>query len=662
MEENEKKVTDAALSNQEAVQQNVELSEAEEVEEVHTSVTEEAPVIEVSPEAVEKVEEPLATEVSPVVESSEPTEKESNTEESKSDEAKKAIIDKLDLEKATKEELHQALKEISEEDEIRQIDRAIKEIKPAYDKIYKKEKSEALEAYNELEENEEGDFKYHGDEIDRQFFYLSENLRDRRKKFYATLEKEKDSNLKSKNDLLDQLRNIVDGEETTNSINGVKEIQSHWKKIGPVPGQHNSTLWANFNALLDRFYDNRSIYFELKELDRKKNNEAKVELCEKAEALDTVSELNEAIKMLNDLHEEYKHIGPVPKDDQEALWQRFKSASDAVYAKRKDFYDHLKVELNANMKKKKALGDQLDVFASFDSERINDWNKKTKELLALQQEWDKVGGVPREHAKSTNKHFWSNFKQFFSNKNKFFKRLEAERTINLNLKKDLVAKADALKNSEEWDKTANELKSLQSQWREVGPVPEKFRNEIYNQFRAACDHFFEKKRGGGDVGSDDYQDNLKKKGEICNMLDAYLNSDVIEMDQVNGLLDDYADVGYVPKEAIDKIHARFDEITDKLLAIEELSAQQKGDLELKIQINRLKNSPHGGQKIQRKENSIKREISTLESEISNWRTNMGFFAASKNATQLKLEMEGKIEKAENDLKLLKSQLKVLRQM
>jgi len=664
MEENEKKVTDETVSSQEAVQQNVE---SPEIEKSETIATEEVDKKEEPVQAEELKQESVEPEtpkqaVSNEVPKAETTVDSKPVEEAKKEEVKQLIMEKLDFEKATKEELFDALKEVASNDEIRQIDRAIKELKPVYEKLYQQEKSDALAAFKEQEGNEEGDFKFLGDEIDRQFFYLSENLRTKRKKYYASLEKEKDANFQLKNDLLDQLREIVDGEETTNSINKVKEIQSQWKKIGPVPGQHNGALWANFNALLDRFYDNRSIYFELKELDRKKNYEAKMELCEKAEALDTMSELNEAIKMLNDLHEEYKHIGPVPKDDQEALWQRFKGASDAVYAKRKDFYDHLKTELNANMEKKKALGDQLEVFASFDSDRINDWNKKTKELLALQQEWDKIGGVPREHAKKTNKHFWSNFKQFFSNKNKFFKRLESQRSVNLDKKKDLVAKAEALKDSEEWDKTANELKLLQNQWREIGPVPEKFRNELYSQFRAACDHFFERKRGGGDPSNEQYQENLKKKKEICNMLDAYLNSDVIEMDQVNGLLDDYADAGYVPKDAIDKIHTRFDKITDKLLAIEELSAEQKSELELKIQVNKLKNSPHGGQKIQRKENTIKRDISTLESEISNWRTNMGFFAASKNATQLKLEMEGKIEKAENELQLLKNQLKVLRQM
>ncbi|MEQ8240776.1 MAG: DUF349 domain-containing protein [Cyclobacteriaceae bacterium] len=656
MEENEKKVTEETMSPQEAVQQNVESPETEESEALVSEKAEESAKDPVQADEPAQVAATESTKVEDTVKESEPT------VEPTKQEVKQLLMEKLDFEKATKEELFDALKEVASNDEIRQIDRAIKELKPVYEKLYQQEKSDALAAFMEQEGNEEGDFKFLGDEIDRQFFYLSDNLRTKRKKYYASLEKEKDANLQLKNDLLDQLREIVDGEETTNSINKVKEFQSQWKKIGPVPGQHNGALWANFNALLDRFYDNRSIYFELKELDRKKNYEAKMELCEKAEALDTMTELNEAIKMLNDLHEEYKHIGPVPKEDQEALWQRFKGASDAVYAKRKDFYDQLKTELNANMEKKKALGEQLDAFATFDSDRINDWNKKTKELLALQQEWDKIGGVPREHAKKTNKQFWSNFKQFFSNKNKFFKRLESQRSVNLDKKKDLIAKAEALKDSEEWDKTANELKLLQNQWREIGPVPEKFRNELYSQFRAACDHFFERKRGGGDPSNEQYQENLKKKKEICNMLDAYLNSDVIEMDQVNGLLDDYADAGYVPKDAIDKIHSRFDKITDKLLAIEELSAEQRSALELKIEVNKLKNSPHGGQKIQRKENTIKRDISTLETEISNWRTNMGFFAASKNATQLKLEMERKIEKAENELQLLKNQLKVLRQM
>lgn len=565
----------------------------------------------------------------------------------------------LHLEGLDKAGLLKVLQEQANLENMRALDRVLREIKPLYDAFFQEERAAALQTFVG-EGNEESDFQFKGNSTDQTFFYLYNTLREKKQKYFSQLEKDKDLNLNRKNEILDKIRSLVDGEETTASIGKIKELQAEWKRIGPVPGQHAKSLWANYNALLDRFYDNRSIYFELKELDRKKNLEAKLELCEKAEALNSQENIKEAIFQLNDLHEEFKHIGPVPAEDQEPLWQRFKIASDAIYAKRKDFYDGLKSELQKNLEHKLALGVELKAFASFDSDRISDWNKKTKDILEIQKKWDAIGGLPREKAKEINKLFWSSFKQFFSNKNSFFKKLESEREGNMQLKKDLLAKAEELKNSDEWDKATNEFKQLQNKWREVGPVPERFRNEIYEKFKKACDHFFERKRnestGGGP--NKDYEANLRRKNDICSMLEAYLNSDVIELDQVYDLLGQYADVGFVPKAAIKEIHDRFDAITAKLLSLEGLSDQQRTELEIKVEVNKLKNSPHGSQKINRKESSIRKHISTLEAEINTWKTNVEFFANSKNGNQLRDDFNEKIAQATKEIEELKRQLEV----
>lgn len=223
------------------------------------------------------------------------------------------------------------------------------------------------------------------DELNERFEANYQLYRDRRKKHYRELEQQKDENLKTKIEILDRLRDLVDGEETITSLNVIKELQKEWKSVGPVPGSQSKTLWANYNALLDRYYDQRSILFELKELDRKKNLEAKTELCVKAEELAESEDVPYAIKHLNDLHEEYKHIGPVPKEEQEPLWQRFKAASDAIYEKRKDFVKNLKEIQTENLEKKEQIIEKLKPFLDFDSDRIKEWNSKTKEILAIQK-------------------------------------------------------------------------------------------------------------------------------------------------------------------------------------------------------------------------------------------------------------------------------------
>lgn len=611
----------------------------EAVQESPESKTEESPEGHSEPEPHEE-EQPIH----------EPHEEEQETHEPASE---------LHLEGLDKAGILKELQQFAQVEDMRALDKALKEIKPNYDALYQEEKNIALQAFVKSG-NEEADFQYKGDATDNSFFYLYNTLRDKKQKFFSQLEKDKDVNLHRKNEILDKIRHLVDGEETNASIGKIKELQAEWKRLGPVPGQFAKTLWANYNALLDRFYDNRSIYFELKELDRKKNLEAKLELCVKVETLNQLENIKDAIVQLNELHEEFKHIGPVPAEDQEPVWQRFKQASDSIYAKRKDFFEELKSELHKNMEQKLVLAEELKTFLDFNSDRISDWNKKTKDILEIQKKWDAIGGLPREKAKEINRMFWSSFKQFFANKNTFFKQLESEREGNMTIKKELLAKAEELKNSEDWEKASNELKQLQNKWREVGPVPERFRNEIYEKFKKACDHFFERKRteSTGSGQTKDFEANLRRKNDICSMLEAYLNSEVIELDQVYDLLNQYSDIGFVPKTAIKDIHDRFDSITQKLLSLEGLSDQQRFELEMKVEVNKLKNSPHGSQKINRKESSIRKRISTLESEINTWKTNVEFFADSKTGNKLRDDFKEKIELATKEIEELKKQLNV----
>ena len=571
--------------------------------------------------------------------------------------------EELDFEQFDKKQLVDFLISIKDDSDYRKIDRVLKEIRPKYDEYFETEKKEAWEKFKAESEEEvdENDFEYKGDELDQKFNDYYNLLRSRKNDFFSNLEKQKEENLKRKQEILDKIRELVDGEETNVSIDAIKELQREWKTVGPVPPGQNKTLWANYNALLDRFYDARSIYFELKELDRKKNLRAKLELCERAEALDKLENIKDAVIELNELHEEFKHIGPVPKEDQEPLWIRFKAASDNIYAKRKEFVEGLKKDLHQNLEKKSKLAEEVVSFTEFDSERINEWNAKTKEIIELQKKWESIGGLPRDKAKEVNKAFWGNFKKFFNNKNAFFKRLEAKRGENLKIKEELVEKAEALKDSQEWDKTAQELKKLQQEWKEIGPVPEKFRNEVYQRFKAACDHFFDQRRAQNNEQNKEFEENYKNKLEICDKLEEIANQETLDLDLIYDLVDEYAMLGFVPRNVIKKMHNRFDEVCNRLVKHDSLFDEDREELRMNIQVNKLKGSPHGGRKLQRKENAIRRKINALESDISTWKNNLEFFADSKTADALKDDFNEKIEKANEELEDLKRQLDILHQ-
>lgn len=566
----------------------------------------------------------------------------------------------VDYSNYSKKQLVEVLAALTKEDNINKIERVLKEVKPHYDELRNAEREKALEKFI-AEGGDEADFAYKPDELDVKFDADYGLLKERRSKHFASIEKQKDDNLAAKNQLLEQLRKLVDDEETTASLDELKKIQSDWKKIGQVPAGQVKTLWANYNALLDRFYDNRSIYFELKELDRKKNLEAKLELCERAEKLQEETNLKNAIKELNELHEEFRHIGPVPQEDQEALWQRFKAASDALYDRRREFIDKLKGELHENMIAKKALGDEVQTFLTFDSDRINEWNEKTKEILELQKKWEAIGGLPKDKAKAINKHFWGGFKGFFANKNAFFKKLEGQREENLKKKEALVQQAEELKDSQDWDKTAESLKKLQAEWRTIGPVPEKFRNSIFAQFKKACDHFFEQKRAKNKEANKEFEENLAKKKAICEAIEKLAEEKSSDVDKLEVLFDEYQGIGFVPRSAIKSIQNRFNEAVNKFLeGAEELGEEQKHNIKLTIKFSKLKNSPNANRKLHQKEGEIRKHISNLENDIVLWKNNLEFFANSKTADKLKEDFDIKIKKAKEELEELREQLHVIR--
>jgi hypothetical protein len=649
--DNEKGNVDSTSENQieESVSGPIEESSSEPLE-----ATTQEPKKEESKSAVSSEDKENQDEAS-----TEDTEEKSSDSNDQDEEHDQQHDEELpDYSEFNKEQLVEAIKEISKSDNFKKADLIINELKPVFDEIYEGEKKEALDRFIS-EGGDEADFDMKHDELNERFEANYQLYRDRRKKHYKELEHQKDDNLKTKIEILDRLRDLVDGEETITSLNVIKDLQKEWKSVGPVPGNQSKTLWANYNALLDRYYDQRSILFELKELDRKKNLEAKIELCVKAEELAQSEDVPYAIKHLNDLHEEYKHIGPVPKEEQEPLWQRFKAASDAIYEKRKEFVKSLKESQSENLEKKIEIIEKLAPYLEFDSDRIKEWNTKTKEILAIQKEWEATGQVPKENAKDINKNFWGSFKQFFANKHEFFKRLDGMREENLKKKQEFVDKAKELSESTEWNKTADQLKGLQRQWKEVGPVPEKFRESIYRDFKAACDKFFENKRAGSKDAQKEFEENLRAKEDIIAQINGLEPGD---LDQLEAYEQAYGKIGFVPKDAIQKVKEDFSNAVQNFIEKSEdvLTDEQKEKVKLMAQITKIMSGPNSDRKLNQKENSIRKKIGDLQNDIITWKNNMEFFASSKTADKFKKEFEEKIEDAEKEMSLLKKQLRIVR--
>ncbi len=565
-----------------------------------------------------------------------------------------------DLSQLSKEDLLKMLESMKLDENLSKASSMLKQIKYHYDHLLEVEKNEALNKFL-ANGGEETDFDYRRDNVSLKFDKQYDQLRHKLSEHFLNLEKDKEKNLMKKNELLDKLRTLISAEETQTSITSLKEIQEEWRKIGSVPAAHTQEIWANYNALVERFYNNRSIYFELKELDRKKNLEAKIEICEKAEGLaESGQTVNALIRELKVLHEEFRNIGPVPKEDQEVLWNRFKVASDKIYEKRGEYYKELRERQEQNLEVKIKLAEAIAGFAQFQTSRIEEWKQKTAELLELQEKWKQAGGVPQDKGKEISKKFWSACKSFFHNKEVFFKHLEVEKEENLKKKIALCERAEVLKDQTDFSGTATELKNLQKEWEAIGPVPIKEKEPVFKRFKAACDHFFNKKRELQAEHEKEFKDNLDKKNALIQKLENLNSEKDSNPDDLKIIQDEWKKIGFVPKTEMKDINARYQRAVDNFIGHLEGDKSEVDKLKLSLQINALKTNPEGGKKLYQKEKEIHRKISVLKQEIDRLNTNLEFFAKSAAADKLKKEFYSKIEGAQNEIDELKGQLKMIK--
>ncbi len=563
-----------------------------------------------------------------------------------------------DYQTYTKEELAVALETLVKEGDVHRAEAEAQRMRPHFDLLLDTEREVARQKFI-AEGGEEEGFDFRPDFVYERFLTAYQQVRSKKKALATEQRKQRQQNQEMKQELLERLRALVDSEETQVSLEQLRALQQEWRASGPVPAAGSRNLWANYHALLDRFYDQRSIYFELKELDRKKNLEAKQAVAERAEALVEEPDLRKAVSELDELHEEYKHLGPVPKEEQEPLWQRFKAASDQVHDRRREEVEKFKGELNENLTKKQQLVAEAQELSTFSSDSIKEWNQKTKLVQDLKQRWEAIGSMPRKQAKSVNRDFWAHFKQFFAHKGEFFKQLDAERSENLTQKEALVARAESLKESDDWKTAGQEFKDMQQQWRTIGPVPEKKREDVYRRFKAAADQFFNRRRGESKEQEAEQVRNQQQKEAVCQQIEDLAKVDKAKQEDLLSLTDSYAEIGFVPREVMQPLQKRFDKAVRTVMQRLKLSDRQKQRVVAEVELSSLKASPGADRKIDKRENQLRRQISQMEDDIALWSNNISFFAASKGADKLKADFEKRIEQAQQEVDELKSQLNAL---
>ncbi len=625
----------------------------------------------------------------------------------------------------------------------RQADDILKQSKPVMDQLKRTERQAALAKYVEETGSEEG-FQFRTDDLAIRYEDLYKQIKSQKNTYFQTLDKAKDSNFSAKTDLLRRLRELVESDESNagdakTSWNGFKAIQDEWKAAGNINSPHNATLWATYHALVDRYYSNRNIYFELKELDRKKNATQKAEVIDKVEAMVKAyadkDVTRQTIDDANALFEEYKHIGPAPKAEQEALWQRMKVALDALYEKRRGQNEENRKESSQLYEEKSKIYEELIPLTSFTSSGINDWNDKTKEVMAIQDRWNAIKGpMPREEGKELSKKFWAALKTFFANKGEFFRQLESKREENLKAKVELCEQVEAIlaAGDESADATQRVIE-LQRQWKNVGQVPEKQKNSIFERFKAACDAFFDKKRNRNQDTDREFEANLAKKEDLIARIEASATQSA-DLSQLNAFKEEWNSIGFVPKKDKERIQKGYIAAINSLVrANGALSTTEK---ERAIQDNEAEvsrfggprgdrgprsDAPRGGERAPReggnrdggnrgprpggdstaprrdggnRERSnrdgggfrggrdggrdsggyrdsgdyaayrrssegsgseTRRRISSLENDIATYQNNIEFFARSKNADQLRADIEKKIADAQRQIEQLRNQ-------
>lgn len=558
----------------------------------------------------------------------------------------------------SKQEVLDRVKELAHNDEAPAKDE-IDHLKTAFYKLLFVEREAAQKAFIENGGTPET-YVMKADDSEEQFKAEMVLIKEKRAKIFQQQEEEKKENLQRKLQIIDKIKMMsTSPEEANKSFNDFKALQQEWKEIKAVPADKASELWRNYQLYVEQYYDLLNLNRELREYDFKKNLEQKTQLCEAAEKLADEPDAISAFHQLQELHQQYREIGPVAKELREQIWTRFKAASTVINKRHQQHFEEIRAKEEDNLARKTALCEKVEAIAKEENKNAADWEAHTKQIIEAQTEWKTIGFAPQKMNVKIFERFRTSCDDFFVRKAEFFKNLKEKFAENTKKKREMVEQAQALMNSTDWKSTSEKLVKLQKDWKTVGVVPKKVGDQLWANFVEACNKFFEARNAATAGAKNEEQQNLSRKKEIIGKLKELLeNAADNAQATVQQLTDEYNKIGHVPFKEKDKLFKEYHKVVDALYKQFNITASKQRLDNFK---NNLKNMAKQGEDMLDNERSrLMRRYEQLKSEITTYENNIGFLnASSKKGNSLVDEMNRRVGKLKDDLELIRQKIKAI---
>ena len=485
-------------------------------------------------------------------------------------------------------------------------------------------------------------------------------IKERRAKLFLQQEAEKQENLEKKLNIIERIKNMASSpEEANKNYNEFKELQQQWKDIKNVPADKANELWRNYQLYVEQYYDQLNLNREAREYDFKKNLGIKNHLCEAAEKLAEEPDVISAFHQLQELHQQFREVGPVAKELRDEVWTRFKAASTIINKRHQQHFDELRAKEEDNLVKKTALCEKVEDIVKDEHKGANEWEKLTKEIIDIQAEWKKIGFAPQKMNVKIFERFRAACDDFFSKKAAFFKEMKQRYNENIAKKQSLIEKAEALMESTDWKVTTDKMIALQKEWKTIGAVPKKVGDELWSKFLEACNKFFEARNAANAGTRNEERTNLDKKKAIISQLKELVEGSVDDLqEKVKELVDEYAKIGHVPYKEKDKLYKQYHEVLDKLYDDLHVTTAKRRLDNFK---SNLKNVVKRGEDaLDNERGRLMRRYEGLKQEINTYENNLGFLnASSKKGNSLIDEMNRKVQRLKDDMELIKQKIKTI---
>lgn len=583
-----------------------------------------------------------------------------STEENIPSEEIKPEIPEINFAVLKTEEIVAQMQKLIETCPTGQIKDVIEKLPEIFEKQYKQEYEQALADFT-ADGTPAADFNYKNENKEK-FYDLYKLFKEKRITAAKQIEVDREKNLQIKLQLIEELKELVQKEEALNkTFQEFKDIQERWRNTGLVPQNRVNDLLETYHHHVENFYNYIKINKELRDLDLKRNLDAKINLCEEAEKLVENKDINDAFKQLQLLHTRWKEIGPIPKEQQEPVWERFKAATSKINDSYHKFFESLKQEQEDNLKVKEEICGKAAAIAAAEYQGIKEWNAAAQNIIELQEEWKHSGTVPQKERNRVFKTFRASCDTFFNRKREFYKQMLEEQEKNLELKTKLCEKVEAIKDSTDWKITTDKIISYQKEWKKIGPAPRKYSNKIWFRFRAACDEFFNNKNAHFKSIDSEQEKNLEVKKALIEEVKQFQLVDDNE-ENIKKLKEFQArwnDIGFVPIKEKEAVQEEFRKIINTYFDKLNLDEFDKNLEKYRAKINSLDSSENKEFKIINEREKLIVKIRQLENDIHTWENNIGFIAKSNKSEGLIRELTSKIEKTKQRLALLQEKLKAI---